>query len=122
VQDTASTNNLLASRGFSLLGRGAQPALPALLELAQSKTGPLRNRAYGCLRDLQLGWETLWPALVPVLHHADPAVRVAAAAFLCELFPEQARKAGVYQVLPPLTRKDLDTQEAARVRNAGPRP
>jgi hypothetical protein len=89
-----------ARRGFRFLGRNAQPALPALVELAQSKAPAIRRRAYGCLNALELDWDTAWPAIIPALHHTDPAVREDAAGFLMDRYPGQAQSVGLGDFVP----------------------
>lgn len=115
--ESSTTNKLYVTRGFTILGAAARPALPALIELVQTNSTALRGQAYKCLDCLQLDWEALWPALVPVLHHPDPDIRLGAAEFLCQRFLAQARKAGVSELLPRQTRDQID-----RVSGAGPRP
>ena len=81
----------------------ATSALPALVELAQSSENWRRETAYGCIARLDLDWDRLWPALIPVLHSRALKVRVAAAEFLYRLHPEEARRAGVFELIPPIS-------------------
>ena len=85
----------VARRGFMLLDGEARSALRALIELAQGTRQGIRTRAYGCLDCLGLDWDTIWPAILPALHHKDPGVREDAAQFLIDHYPEQAHRVGI---------------------------
>ena len=92
----------LAHRGFGFFDGDARCALPALIELAQGSNRETRTRAYGCLNCLGLNWETVWPAILPALHHEDPEVRQDAARFLMDLYPQEAQRAGLGDFIPLL--------------------
>jgi hypothetical protein len=91
----------LARRGFGFLDGEARPALAALIELAQGGTRETRTPVYGCLNSLGLNWDTVWPAILPALHHSNPDVRDDAARFLVAHYLEEARSLGIVDFVPP---------------------
>ena len=100
IQTPSDENLPLARLAFARLGTNSLVALPALVELAQSEKPATRAAAYVCLDRMAPEWEALWPALIPALHHTDTPVRVEAARYLWEHFPEQAKQSGVHDCLP----------------------
>jgi len=74
--------------------------LAALIELAQGGTRETRIPVYGRLNCLGLSWDTVWPAILPALHHSNPEVREDAARFLMAHYPEEARSLGIGDFIP----------------------
>jgi hypothetical protein len=105
IQAPTAEHLVLARRGFGLLGTNSLVALPALVELTQSESAATRTAAYTCLSRIGPEWETLWPALIPALHHTNAAVRVEAARYLADLFPEHANESGLNECLPLALRR-----------------
>jgi hypothetical protein len=101
IETAPSERARLGVRGFTLLGKEAQPSFWALIELIQASDEATRQSAYGCLARLKLPWATIWPALGQVLHSSVAEVRQDAACFLWDEYHQEATEAGLKAFIPP---------------------
>jgi len=94
-------NRALAFWGFHILGEQAKGAFPALVQLTKSPQREVRENALSCLRELKLDESEAAAAFIPLLRDTDRNIRFYAAEALCDL-PEDAQKAGVFDLFPGL--------------------
>ncbi len=92
----------MAEECFDLLGTNALPAVPALVQLLQSPKMYQRQNAIDALSNITHDRTVMLPLLLPLLHSSDEDVRFRAAFCLREKFPDEAEKAGVYEMFPRL--------------------
>jgi hypothetical protein len=95
--DSNADKHFLANRGFVLLGNDARHALPALVELAQSKEASTRRRAYSVMARLNPDRETLCSAIAPLMASTNWLLNNEAGIFLYAQFPEEAEKLGIHR-------------------------
>ena len=110
-KDRRSANQGVAFRGFHILRQEAKDALPALVHLAKDPDQEMRYMALSCLRELDLDERDAVTAFVPLLRDGDRNIRFYAAEALCG-YPEQAEKAGVFELFPPLRAFERTTNDA----------
>lgn len=97
----------MAQAGFTILGKDALPAKPALIALTRDNDPSVRLTAFECLFFIvQPDYKTLTSILVPFGHDPDRYNRERAAEhmrmFVAIITPEEAEKAGVYEAFPEL--------------------
>jgi hypothetical protein len=98
--ETVTRRNILAISGFEILGSDALPALPAFTRMAQSPEKRQRLEAMLCLPFLDDHRKNILPTLLQLLKSPDKEVQISVAIYLAENYPEDAGKAGVYQMYP----------------------
>lgn len=86
--------------GFEILGKDAQPATTKLIMLTKDPDQLTRFFALQCLCAIKPDKDTLMPILVHSLHDQAYPVKLMSAKLLIDHFPEEADKAGAYNVWP----------------------
>jgi hypothetical protein len=87
----------LGEAGFQLLGTNAMMATPALAALTEDPDPGMRGAAVFCLRQVEPRREVLLPILLKTVRDPNWQVSAAASIYLNQLYPEEAKKAGVYK-------------------------
>lgn len=104
---SAREKHAMAQAGFTILGKDALPAQPALIALTKDNDPSVRLTAFECLFFIvQPDYKTLTTILVPFGHDPDRYNRERAAErmrmFVAIITPEEAQKASVYEAFPEL--------------------
>ena len=92
----------MAMAGFALLGDDAKTAIPDLKKLSLSGDAGHRRGVFDCLCSVDEGKGLLLPLILEKLHDPDDRMQVMAGLHLNYYYPEEAEKAGVYQMFPKL--------------------
>jgi hypothetical protein len=100
-RNRGANNRALAFLGFHILGERGESAFPELVRLTKSPEKEVRESALACLRELRVSEQEAVAAFVPLLRDSDRNIRFYAAEALCD-FPDQAEKAGVFELFPDL--------------------
>jgi len=104
---SAREKHAMAQAGFTILGKDALPAQPALIALTKDSDPTVRITAFECLFFIvQPDYKQLTTILVPFGHDPDRYNREQAAEhmrmFVAIITPQEAEKAGVYEAFPEL--------------------
>jgi hypothetical protein len=91
-----------ACNGFIILGREAQPAVPALVHIVATQprdgTDLGRTATYHCLFSIEPDKKILLPLLTEQINQTDQIAAYRAAWIIAQLYqPEDARQAGVFK-------------------------
>jgi hypothetical protein len=93
----------LAEDGFAILGNNAVSAVPDLVQLTKHPDAEVRSLTLFCLYDIRPQQDIFLPVLLRTAQDTDKSVRGGTAQILSELYPEEAKKAGIYVAQPKLT-------------------
>ncbi len=96
----------MAGLGFQILGKDAEPAVPALFKLMESPdiyqhlfAGQLLVDIYDKEKPL-FGWTGEKAVVLHLLHNSDPGIQAAAASYMARNFPEEVKDSGIQSVVP----------------------
>lgn len=90
----------LADRGFILLGNDAKSAAPILVNILKASPPETAPYILSSLVEIQSPREIALPVLIEQLSNTNRDIRWYGAYFLHKLYPEEAEKAGVYNLFP----------------------
>lgn len=98
----ARIDHMRAREGFTILGRDAQSAAPELLQLLRTCSSDSVLDVPFCLICIKPPKSTTLPTLTEMLNISDTRLNYQVAVCLLTLYPEEAEKAGVYELYPQL--------------------
>jgi hypothetical protein len=115
---TDDQKHRMAVNGFKILGQDALPAVPCLVRLTKKPNYGMKHWAVYSLVEIKPPKEILLPVLLQALNGPDDDFQSFAGPALARLYPEEAEKAGVYDLFPDLrpdaTKNGQTNSSAAR--------